>query len=429
MAPAQFTTKDLIGDAVAELGSRYADVDEAIKRFANRDYIAARQFLESARRKDPTLPPTDLTLAKMYFYSNNAPAGRASLEKTAMDNPGDPEAYLILADQAIGQRRVIEAEALYDKGLQLTEKFSENQRRKRKLEIRARTGRAVVAEQRRNWPAAVTDLQSLIQLDPENAMAHYRLGVALFMQNKAREGYAEFQKAKELDKNSALPAAAVAAALMYDQLNMPTDAQKAFDRAMSENKTDASSLTAYAQWLIKTGSIQKAEQVLAEARTSNPESLNILILSGVAARMSNKMKPAEDYFVQAWGIDPANIDVINQLALLLIEQPDQAKRDRALRFAVISSQLNNQNADAQMTLAWVFYQLGRGGDAEAALRNAVQLGTLSPDSRFLIAKILVDQKRDDQAKQVLEEALAAENQGIFVNRQQAQSLRDTLGKQ
>ena len=97
-AAAQITKQSLIGDAVSEIGTRYGDIDEAIKRFANRDFLGARQFLESAKRKDPALPPTDLILAKMYFMSGNPAAGRASLEKTAMDNPGDPEVYFILAD-------------------------------------------------------------------------------------------------------------------------------------------------------------------------------------------------------------------------------------------------------------------------------------------------------------------------------------------
>jgi Tfp pilus assembly protein PilF len=426
-ATAQITTQMLIGDAVSELsGGRYSDVDEAIKRFYNRDFLGARQFLEAAKQKDATLPPTDLTLAKMYFLAQNAAAGRASLEKTAMDNPGDPEAYLILADQAMRERRVIEADSLYDKGLQITEKFSENARRKRNLEIRARTGRALVAEQRRNWPAAVADLQALLKIDPDNAVAHYRLGVALFMQKKYKEGYDEFVNARKLDKNKAIPDPYAAAALMYDQLGMQNEAQTAFTRAYNANKNDANTVTQYGQWLIKTGKAQQAEQVLSEGLKSNPDSLSLLILSGVAARMNKKMKPAEDYFVQAWGISPANVDVTNQLALLLIDQPDQAKRDRAVQFAEISARLNAQSADTLMTLAWVYYQAGRVGEANAALQNAQQLGNISPDSSFLFAKMLVDQKRTDPAKLLLQDALDEKYQGIFINRQEAQALLETL---
>jgi Tfp pilus assembly protein PilF len=416
----------LIGDSVSEIGNRYADVDEAIKRFANRDTLGARQFLESARRNDPTLPPTDLTLAKMFFLANNTAAGRQALEKTAMDYPGDPEAFLILADQAIRERRIIEAESLYDKALQLTEKFTENARRKRNLEIRARTGRALVAEQRKNWPAAAADLQALLKIDPDNAVAHYRLGVALFMQKKYKEGYDEFVTARKLDKNKAIPDPYAAAALMYDQLGMQNEAKTAFTRAYAANKNDPNTVTQYGQWLIKTGDIQQAEQVLSEGLKSNPDSLNLLILSGVAARMNKKMKPAEDYFVQAWGISPANVDVTNQLALLLIEQPDQSKRERAVQFAEISARLNNQSADAMVTLAWVYYQMGRVGDADAALRGAQQLGNISPDSSYLFAKIFVDQKRPEQAKMLLQDALAEKNPGIFINRQEAQALLETL---
>ncbi|HEX3598625.1 MAG TPA: tetratricopeptide repeat protein [Lacipirellulaceae bacterium] len=421
------TTQMLIGDSVSEIGNRYSDVDEAIKRFSNRDILAARQFLESAKKKDPNLPPVDLLLAKMYFLAGNAQSGRISLEKTAMDNPEDPEAYLILADQAMQQGRTIEADALYEMGMALSSKFSSNAKRKRNFEIRARSGRAGVAQRRKNWDAAVADLKALLVLDPENAAGHYRLGQCLFMQKQFRDGYDQFVAAKKADKD--LPEPYVAAASMYDQLKMTSETQQAFERAMTANKTDPGTLTAYAQWLIKTGAVDKAEAILADARKANPGNLNLLILSGVAARMQKKMKPAEDYFVEALGIAPANADVINQLALLLIEQADQGKRNRALQFASMSAQLNNQSADAQITLAWVLYQLARMPEADTALRNGLQLGNLSPDSSYLLAKVLVDQNKADTAKQILSSALDNESPGIFIFRKDAQELMEKLNKQ
>lgn len=426
-AEAQLTTKVLIEDSVPEIGTRYGDVDEAIKRFMNRDVLAARQFLEAAKKKDPALPPVDLLLAKMYFLTGNAQAGRVSLEKTALDNPDDPEAYLILADQAMQQGRTIDADALYEKGLAMATKFSGNAKRKRNFEIRARSGRAGVAQRRKNWDTAIADLQALLKVDPDNAGAHYRLGQTQFMKQQYKEGFNEFTAAKKADKN--MPEPFVAAASMYDQLKIADKAQQAFDRALEANKTDANTLTAYTQWLIKANtpeSLTKAEALLAEARKANPGNLNLLILSGVAARMQKKMKPSEDYFVEAHGISPGNGDVMNQLALLLIEQSDQAKRDRAAQFATISAQLNNQNSDAQITLAWVLYQLGRTGDAEAALRNGLQLGNLSPDSSYLVAKVLVEQNRADTAKQILQGALDADNPGIFVFKKEAEALLKTL---
>ena len=63
-------------------------------------------------RKNPNLPPVDLLLAKMYLLSGDAASGLGSLEKTAADHPGDPEPYLILADQAVNAGQTIQAEAL-----------------------------------------------------------------------------------------------------------------------------------------------------------------------------------------------------------------------------------------------------------------------------------------------------------------------------
>ncbi len=437
---AQITQQMLIGDAVSETGPKYADIDKAIQFFSNRDVSNARLLLEAAKQKDPSLPPVDVTLAKLYFLSNNAAAGRASLEKAAMDNPGDPEAYLILAEQAVQQGRFIEAESLFDKAVGLVDKFSENAKRKRNFQIATRNGRANIYERRKDWPASVADLQELLKVDPDNAGAHYRLGRALFMQKQYPAGYEEFKKAREIDerdKNITLPLPDVAAALMYDQLVQPAEdkdrpelqkkAQQFFDRAMAgTGKNDSATLTAYAQWLIKNGAIDKAEAALTEARKGNPEVLNLLVLSGVAARMKKQPKPAEDFFMEALRISPANTDTLNQLALLLIDQVDAGKRQRALEFAGISSRLNDQSADAQVTLAWVLYQLSRSAEAEQALRNGLQLGNLSPDSRYLVAKMLVE-RNPVAAKQILQEALQNDSGLIFVNRQEAQALLDSMG--
>jgi hypothetical protein len=114
------------------------------------------------------------------------------------------------------------------------------------------------------------------------------------------------------------------------------------------------------------------------------------------------------------------------LALLLIEQPGQPQRDRALQFATMCAQLNAQSPDAQITLAWVLYQLGRQADAETALRSGLQLGNLSPDSSYLVAKILVDQNKADTAKQILQAALDNDSPGIFIYRDDAQALLKSL---
>jgi cytochrome c-type biogenesis protein CcmH/NrfG len=248
------------------------------------------------------------------------------------------------------------------------------------------------------------------------------------MLKKFPEGFKEFTTAKQSDKDKVQPDPYVSAAIMYDQLKMADKAQQAFDRALTNNKTDPATITSYATWLIRSGSqdaLAKAEALLTEGRKANPGNLNLLLLSGVDARMLKKSKAAEDFLVEAHGIAPGNSEIINQLAQVLTEQADQAKRERALQFANMSAQMNSQNPDAMMTYAWVLLMNGRTGDAAQALKNALQLGSLSPDGKYLVSKMIAEQK-PDAAKQILKEALDSDSPGIFVYRKDAQGLLDSL---
>ncbi len=54
--------------------------------------------------------------------------------------------------------------------------------------------------------------------------------------------------------------------------------------------------------------------------------------------------------------------------------------------------------------------------------------TTSPDSSYLVAKILKDQNKTEPAKQLLKAALETESPGIFIYRRDAQEAYDKLNK-
>lgn len=424
-AQTQLRPEQLVGDSVdpSELSNpRYSDISEAIKRYQLNDLLGATRFLEAAREKNKNLPPLNLLLAKLHYLSGNPAPGQVALEQAVTEDPTDPEPNLLIAEQAFSVGQTIVADALFDKAIQLAESYDANAKRKRLLQIRALAGRASVAQRRENWAQAEADLRKWLELDPENASAHERLGQVLFMQDRANDGYQSFVQAHKL--NDKLPNPFVSAALLYDRLGKEAEAGQAFEKAYAENKTDETTLLAYAQWLIKEGKIPEAETVLVGAQKVAPKSPGVWLLSGVAAKMNGKAGPAEDYLMQALNLAPTNRDVYNQLALLLIEQPEQEKKARARDFAAINQQLNQQNADANVTLAWVLFQLDQDRQANQVLQNAVQLGGRGADASFLLAKLLVQRGDEDNAKRLLDSAL--NYQGIFIQRAEAQALRDTL---
>ncbi len=415
------TQAALIGDAVSEADSpKYGDVGEAIKRFNNRDQLGAQQFLEAARRKDEKLPPVGLLIAKMYLLSGQGPAARAALEKAVMEDAGDdPEPYLLLAEDAVSTGRIIEGDALFDKAVKEIAAYAKNPKRKRQFEIRAYRGRAAVSQRRRKWDQAAADLKKLVELDPENAEAHRQLGMVSFWLNDAKGGYQNFVTAKKL--NPKLPSPYVQAGVMYDALAKSAESLKSFEAAYAENKTDETTLVAYANALVRSGDLAKAETILKQAQAAAPSSLNVWLLSGVTARMMNKPDVAEQALSRALTISPTNTDVLGQLAQLLIGNEDEAKKNRARECAIANQRLNENSSDANITLAWVLFNAGDLQNASQALQNGLRAGTLSPDSSVLVAKILLERDDKTNARNLLENALK-NDQGIFVMREEATAM-------
>lgn len=425
------TPEILIGDAVSNAGDpKYSDVEKAISLYLKNDPISARALLESARRKDEKLPPVDMMMAKLYLMTNQTASYLISLEQVLREEPGDPEPYLLLADQAISSNQAVQASALYDKAIALLEQYDKNGRRKQRFIERAYSGRATVYQRWGNWAAAEADLRSLIEADPEEAQAYSRLGVVLFQLGKETEGYNAFVKAQELNKD--MPSPYVAAAQMYQQLKdkdpqAVDKARQAYERAYSSDAgvKDRLTIIAYSEWLIRQNQLDEATKILAEGAKIHPQVFEIALLQGVAAEMLDKPEEAEAHYNRALALSPGNRDATNQLALLLINQEGEQAKSRAESLARINAKLFDQNPDVHITLAWILRELDKGAEANQAYQKGVRLGQLSGDSTLLVAKLLKTQGQDETARKILTNALESEK-GIFVNRDEAEAFLQTL---
>ncbi len=430
-ASQSITPEILIGDAVGNAGDpKYADVEKAISLYGSGDSMSARALLESARRKDEKLPPVDMMMAKLYLVSNQTQSYLISLEQVLREEPGDPEPYLLLADQALASNQAVQASALFDKAIALLDQYDKNGRRKQRFTERAYSGRATVFQRWGNWASAEADLRSLIEANPEDAQAQSRLGVVLFQLGKETEGYNAFVKAQELNKD--MPSPYVAAANMYQQLKdkdpkANEKARQAYERAYSTEagKNDKLTVIAYSEWLIRQGELDKAATILAAGAKVHPQVFEIALLQGVAAEMLDKPEEAEAQYNRALALAPGNRDAMNQLALLLINQEGEQAKTRAEQLSRINAKLYDQSPDVHITLAWILKEVGKGNEANQAYQKGVRLGQLSGDSTLLVAKLLHTQGQDETAKKILTNALESEK-GIFVNRDEAEAFLQTL---
>ena len=425
LARAQVTAKTLIGKAVSD-DSQYKDINGAIKRFQDRDIDGCRAILERARNNNEKLPPPGVMMAMLWLSVNQLMPARAELEQTVVKFPEDPEPYLMLADLAFQDRRVTDSAVLFDRATQLTSGFDQNPKRKRDFQIRSEAGTAAVAEARREWDKAYEHLKAWIELDPDNAGAHFRLGNVLFRLDKEAEAIEEFREARKLDEKALQPELALAR--LYDEDRQKDVAKKWIDAAMKAAPDNAAVLLASAQWYLGQNDLKTAQAITEKVLTLEPDSLDARIVRGVIARVARDYKTAETFFNEAHVQSPGNFAASNSLALVLIESDQKSDQQRALEMAeanvAMYREKSPQQVNALTTLAWVYYKLGRREDAEKILDQIARNNRLTSDGAYYVAKLLADRGEKDRAQKILEEVLV--NEAVFATRPDARDLLDSL---
>ena len=423
-ALAQVDAQTLIGKAVSD-DSATKEINNAITRFTQRDIDGCRAVLERARSNNPKLPPPGVMMAMLWLSANQAQQARAELEDTVVKFPADPEPYLMLGDFAFQERRVTDAGVLFDKASELAATYADNAKRKRDFDIRCSAGRAAVAEARRQWETAQKNLTKWLELDPDNASAHQRLGIVLFQLGKEPDAQAAFREAKKLDDKAVQPELAMAR--LYDDAKNKKDARKLIETAVKAAPTDPAVLLAASQWYLGQNDLEAAKASADAALKIDPSSLDGRVVRGAIARMGRDYKTAKQFFNDAHVQSPLNFAASNSLALVLVESDDASDKQRALEMAQANaamSQNGPQQVPALTTLAWVFYKMNRKEDAANILDQISRNNALSTDGAYYVAKILADRGERDRARQILEQVLA--NEPMFATRPDATDLLDKL---
>jgi tetratricopeptide (TPR) repeat protein len=426
-ARAQITAQTLIGKAVSD-DAQNQEVTGAINRFRDRDIDGCRAILERAKSNNAKLPPPGVMMAMLWLSVNQLGPARAELEDCVVKFSKDPEPYLMMGDLAFQDRRVTDADMLFKEATRLAAEYTENAKRKRDFDIRCNAGSAAVAEARKQWELAQKHLQAWIDLDPDNASAHQRMGIVLFQLSKPQEALEQFREAKKLDQKAVQPELAMAR--LYDDAKKRDTAKKLIEAAIKEAPKDPAVLLAASQWYLGQNDLERAKAIAEDALKLDAKSLEGRVVRGAIARVARDYATAEKFFYDAHVQSPGNFPASNSLALVLIESDDKDSRQRALEMAEANVAMHRENSPQQVnaltTLAWVYYKLGRREDAEKILAQITQNNALTTDGAYYVAKLLSDRGEKDRARKILEEVLA--NEPMFATRPDAVDLLAKLKK-
>lgn len=395
------------------------ELEEAAKIFRSGDYDSALKILQAAGKKYPDLPPAQVIMAGLFAASNQGAMARGALEQAVTDTPNDPEAYQLLGEMAMRSRQVAEAALLFEKVAALTSSAKDAAPRIASFKRRALGGLAAVAEARRDWAGAQTQLEALLAAEPKNAAALQQLGRMLFMQKKEDLAVEKFREAAKLDE--ALAGAEVTMAQLYQQEGDVKNAGKWMLEAIKANPRDAKTRVAAAQWSYEIDKLDQAEEQAKAAVQLDPDSFNGQLVRGLVALARKDYKTAQEFYEKAHLQAPGNFMATNNLAMALAGQEEESKRRLAVEYAQINSRVFPDQVEALATLGWTYYRAGRIDEAEASLRKASSLGRATPDTLYFLARVMADRGRKEDAKMILESPVM-KSPGAYLMRKEAEAL-------
>jgi tetratricopeptide (TPR) repeat protein len=400
-----------------------AQLNEPVKQFlSNRNVLALRESYDRIRKNTDTLPAMEIFLGKLLAAYNLLADSLSVLEQYTNQSPEDPEAYIAMGNVALKSGRVVDAWLHLQHSQRLIDQNRLPEGRQPLVIPLLLELQATVAERRKNWSEAEKLFLQLAERKPE-------LGFPLWRAGRVRVMAGEIESAKPLlekafEKDPRLPSAPLTIAqTLHDTTNWIEDdtlsgeVEKWYQRAAEENPEFASGWASYFKWLLlsdRPEDVAKQYETIGESLKTDRE---LLLMRGLAARYLNDLETAETILSTAHQASPQDIEIADQLALVLIESTDEAKRGRALQLAERNLRQLPQAEVTVATAAWIQLRLGAIDIADQLLTQLAARGNLTPQTAFYVAELMERSGQTQESQRLLK--IAVESTGIFPQRDQA----------
>jgi tetratricopeptide (TPR) repeat protein len=281
-----------------------------------------------------------------------------------------------------------------------------------------------------NGEARIAESAEAVRLQPDSAVAHFRLGLAYAFVNRFEEADLHFAKAIELD-----PCMAIyynSRGINLQMLCKPKEAEAEYRKALTIDPDFVLSLIGLGAVLTNTGKYEEADRVLRRAIAVDPAHPDGYYNLGLNLQKQNRMGEAAQMLRKACELDATNVDYPWALAYVLgstgkfeealpaWEAALRASPDHPSLLAALGwSQIENHRWEGAVSslrrsiakdsqkeytlsslgnLAFALIHLGRLDEAEEALKEAFRLKPNDPDTSSNWALLLAHRGTDlDQA--------------------------------
>jgi tetratricopeptide (TPR) repeat protein len=353
-----------------------------------RDEIVA--FLQETKRELPNNHQGYTMLGDYYFATGDMDRAMAEYASLHHDHPKDAQVKKNYIQILILKNQLDEAAKLNNEIL-----------KGRANDVDGLIFKGELQRLKNDPSGAVESLQSALHNEPDNAVAHYQLGLAYAQERDLSRAESEWRESVRIRPDLA-------------------DAQRALatlqiGRGDYENALQTAQQMINAQPLSADGFILKgiaelglhkftdAQRDDEEARNRAPENPAPYVQLGQVQLAQKHYTEAEQFYRQALDKDPASSDALRGLMTTYVEQKQYDKAIAAAHSQIAKSPNNSNFYDLLGTALFDGKKDYPG--AEAALRQAVDLDKTNSDALEKLGKVQIQQGSMDQALALYQQAI------------------------
>jgi tetratricopeptide (TPR) repeat protein len=248
---------------------------------------------------------------------------------------------------------------------------------------------------------AVTTLQTVIQNDPQNAMAHYHLGAAYGQMGHAEQARTEWEQALQMNPNLT-DALRALATLALRQGDMPTLAQRA-SQIIQQQPASAEGYAMRAFSSVRRGQFASAEQDASEAISLAPGDSAGYMQMGNLRLAQKQYGAAEKSYQQALTLAPSSSDALSGLMNTYLAQKQVDKAVDAANTQI--AKVPNNSAFYNLLGGVLFNGKKDLTGAEAAFTKATALDKTNENALVMLGQVQIAKGSAGQAVATYEHAL------------------------
>ena len=245
-------------------------------------------------------------------------------------------------------------------------------------------------------------LKRAVELDPDNAEAHYFLGMAYmaYAQPHFRHAIKELQACLELD--SSLTRVNIFIAEAWRALKKPKQAAAILREVIEKDSADTEALNLLAVISLEQGNIDESIGLLRQAIAANPNSATLYLNLGVAYLHRGFIDMSAQQFRTAIKLDPLDANAFYNLAhaLAMRGDPDQAEKNARSAIA-----LDDSNPAFHLLLSNALMSQEKWNEAMPPLLHVLEQEADNPLACGSMGRCLQEFGDIDEAKYWYEQAV------------------------